>query len=120
MKTASLPSPKPRSSGAGSPWYRFYAMFSDEFAEQVLAAAGLRQGATVLDPWLGAGTTVAAAAKSGFRSTGVDLSPVMTTVSLGRFLPKADALQVISRPRIVPCNPWSVTPTIHFSPGFIP
>jgi DNA modification methylase len=96
MKTTSLPSPKPRLTRPDALWYRFYAMFSDEFAERVFALAGLGRGETVFDPWLGVGTTVAAAAKFGLRSIGVDVNPVMTTISLGRFLPRADALKAIS------------------------
>jgi DNA modification methylase len=101
MKSALPPlaNPKPaRSKGQGqSSWYRFYAMFSEQFAEEVLAAAGLPAGAVVLDPWLGVGTTTAVAARSGLRAIGMDINPAMVAIARGRCIDRAGAEAVIER-----------------------
>ena len=67
-------------------WYRFYAMFSEEFAEQVIERAGLAPGSTVLDSWLGVGTTASAAVVAGHHAIGVDINPVMVTIARGRVI----------------------------------
>jgi DNA methylase len=95
MSIESLPNPKPLASKNGG-WYRFYAMFSDEFAARVIFDAELPAGATVLDPWLGVGTTVAAAAAAGFKGIGIDINPVMVTVSRGRGLDQAAASEAVA------------------------
>jgi DNA modification methylase len=99
MSIESLPNPKPLASKDVA-WYRFYAMFSDAFATRVISDADLPADATVLDPWLGVGTTVAAAAAAGFKGIGIDVNPVMVTVSKGRGLDRgaaSDAVALLER-----------------------
>lgn len=93
-----LTNPKPAKSGTTgrSCWYRFYAMFSERFAEEVLAAAGLRSGAVVLDPWLGVGTTTTMAARTGLQSVGVDINPAMVAVANGRCISTGTATEAIA------------------------
>lgn len=90
--------PKPaKSDGTGrSCWYRFYAMFSERFAEEVLATASLRSGAVVLDPWLGVGTTTAVATRNGMRSVGVDINPAMIAIAYGRCASKEAAFEAVA------------------------
>lgn len=86
MPATTFPSPKlSQSDRIKRPlWYRFYAMFSEEFAEQVIRHADLPPRATVLDPWLGAGTTASAAIAAGHTAIGIDINPVMVIVARGR------------------------------------
>jgi len=70
-------------------------MFSQVFAERVISDAKLDAEAVVLDPWLGVGTTTAAAAALGFHALGVDINPVMVTIARGRSLPRAKASKVL-------------------------
>jgi DNA modification methylase len=88
-----LANPKQTTDGSDrSCWYRFYAMFSEKFAEDVLSAACLKPGSVVLDPWLGVGTTTAVAARAGFQAVGIDINPAMVTVASGRSISKAAAV----------------------------
>lgn len=92
-----LANPKPAKSGSTgrSCWYRFYAMFSEQFAEEVLQAASLPAGAVILDPWLGVGTTTAVAARAGYHAVGVDVNPVMVSVATGRCIDKMTATALV-------------------------
>jgi DNA modification methylase len=71
-------------------------MFSEEFASSVIANACLPAGSVVLDPWLGIGTTTAAAAAAGMRSIGVDINPAMVAISRGRCLTRSKAEQAVA------------------------
>jgi len=73
-----------------SAWYKFYPGFSESFAESVLSSAGLDEGAWVLDPWNGGGTTTSAAASLGLNACGYDLNPVMIIVAKARCLDPAE------------------------------
>lgn len=99
MALIALPSPKVSSANSLklARWYRFYAMFSDQFASGVLADAGLPAHALVLDPWVGVGTTTAAGARAGLRAFGVDINPVMAAISRGRCAPRHCAAEVLSQ-----------------------
>lgn len=89
-----FPSPKLSTGRGAKPhWYRFYAMFCEEFAKYIFERAQLPHGAVVLDSWLGAGTTTAIAAQSGYRAIGVDINPVMVAISLGRTISQRDAIE---------------------------
>ncbi len=54
--------------------YKHPAMFPEELANRVIKLFSF-QGATVLDPFVGAGTTAVSAKKHGRRYLGVDVSP---------------------------------------------
>lgn len=79
-------------------FFPYYAGYPEAFAQALLKSAGLRSNATVLDPWNGSGTTVAAANSLGLRSLGYDLNPVMVVVARARMLPvsEADALRPLA------------------------
>jgi SAM-dependent methyltransferase len=77
-----------------SQWFPYYAGFSSAFVEDVIEYLGLRAGATLLDPWLGAGTTAEVAAPRGYRVKGYDLNPAMLLVARARMLPNNTSSQL--------------------------
>lgn len=87
--TAAVLSPKVDPGAAR--WYRFYAMFSESFANGVIERAALPPGSLVADPWIGSGTTAAAAIAAGHCAAGIDINPVMVAVTRGRLLGAAAA-----------------------------
>jgi SAM-dependent methyltransferase len=94
MSKPLLPSPK-LATGSRTDrsrlWYRFYAMFSEDFAAQAIEHAQLAPRSVVLDSWLGAGTTATVAATAGHKAVGADINPVMIAVSAGRTLSRQQA-----------------------------
>jgi SAM-dependent methyltransferase len=74
-------------------------MFSDEFAREVVARAGIPPGGVLLDPWLGSGTATAAATLGGLRAFGVDINPVMVTVARGRSVTQSGATTAMAAVR---------------------
>ncbi len=85
---ARIQNPKRRATPRASRelWYPYYAGFSEEFAQSLIASWGLKPGATIADPWNGSGTTTAAALNCGYASWGFDLNPAMVVVSKARLL----------------------------------
>jgi tRNA G10 N-methylase Trm11 len=75
--------------------FPYYAGFSSAFAESLLRSAELDPGATVIDPWNGAGTTTQAASRQGIASIGVDLNPVMVLVAKASLLSPNDASSLV-------------------------
>jgi DNA modification methylase len=73
-----------------SNWFSYYAGFSSAFAEDVLAQLNLATGATLLDPWLGAGTTGEVALIRGLQFKGYDLNPAMLLVAKARTFSRDD------------------------------
>jgi SAM-dependent methyltransferase len=65
-------------------FYRYYAGYPLEFALWVLDVMALQQGAMVVDPWNGSGTTTAACAERGLAAIGYDINPVMLAVARAR------------------------------------
>lgn len=68
-------------------WFRYYPGFSVGFVEDILAQLDLPIGSTILDPWLGAGTTSEVATAKKYRIKGYDLNPAMLIVAKARTLP---------------------------------
>lgn len=90
-----LPSPKmrrPERVGVYS-WDHFYPAFSERFALAALAAVGLGD-ATVLDPFIGGGTTLVAAGKLGVPAVGIDIDPYSALLSRARLSINADSHSV--------------------------
>ena len=69
-------------------WYPFHAGYSEAFVSTVIEAESIPRTAKVLDPWCGAGTTLAAARTAGLDATGVDANPVSIVLSRARLLDK--------------------------------
>jgi hypothetical protein len=89
-------SPKRRVLGAESRanWFRYYAGFSVGFVEDIISHLDLADGAILLDPWLGAGTTAEVATGKGFQLRGFDLNPAMLLVARARTVPTSVADQI--------------------------
>ena len=62
-------------------WFAFPHSYSPELVEAILQEWGLRPGAAVLDPFVGAGTSLLAAQEQGYPAVGTDLSPLAVLVS---------------------------------------
>lgn len=62
-------------------WYRFVLAFPDHLVANYLDRFGLEPGDTVLDPFVGTGTTLVECKKRGVHSIGVDANPVTSFAS---------------------------------------
>lgn len=96
MNSLKIGSPK-RSASSKVGWqgfFPYYAGFSENFAQELIASCGLEPDALVWDPWNGSGTTTFAAASLGISARGLDINPVMVIVAKARLLPysETDAL----------------------------
>lgn len=84
MTITGVSDPKQRV-GLPPSWYRYYAGYSPQFVADTLDALSIRSGA-LLDPWMGAGTTLAVGAERRLRVTGVDLNPAMVVITKARMI----------------------------------
>lgn len=75
--------------------FPYYAGFSSAFVESTLPSLNLHQGAKVLDPWNGAGTTTIAAFNQGLTAIGSDLNPIMVLVAKAAFVSRLDIESLI-------------------------
>lgn len=57
-------------------WYRFVLSFPPHLVRQYVDRFGLREGACVLDPFCGTGTTLVECKKLGIPSVGIEANPV--------------------------------------------
>ncbi|MEN2387957.1 DNA methyltransferase [Comamonas sp. A7-5] len=82
MKHFDVHTPKRRSNinSKAKESYPYYAGYAEAFARDAIQRLSIA-GATVLDPWNGAGTTTYAAATMERRAFGFDLNPVMVVVA---------------------------------------
>jgi len=62
-------------------WFWFPHSFSPQLVDEILKAYPLPPRGSVLDPFVGAGTTVRRAGDLGYRAVGADLSPLSVFVS---------------------------------------
>jgi tRNA G10 N-methylase Trm11 len=62
-------------------WFFFPHSFSPQLIDEILQSPKLKVGSRILDPFVGAGTTVVRAAQLGFESVGIDLSPLSVFVT---------------------------------------
>lgn len=91
MKAASATvSSKLPSRRSKNEFYRYYAGYPIDFAEWALRELRLPNGAVVIDPWNGSGTTAAACARVGFSCHGYDINPVMVHLGRARVASKTD------------------------------
>lgn len=68
-------------------WFYFPHSFSPQLVDLLLDERQLPQGAVVLDPFVGAGTTLYVAARRGYNALGTDLSPLAVLVSNAKVRP---------------------------------
>jgi SAM-dependent methyltransferase len=95
-----ITNPKRRRTAEGwADLFPYYAGYPETFASDLLASAGLREGARIFDPWNGSGSTTSAAASLGMTATGYDLNPVMVVVAKAKLLPRSEwtALRPLSK-----------------------
>ncbi len=81
-------------------WFVFPHSYSPQLVGEVIKEYPLTKGATLLDPFLGAGTTVLWAKQNGFSATGTDLSPLSVFVSQAK-LASYDSVELASALRYV-------------------
>ena len=62
-------------------WFTFPHSFSFELVDRLIDEWSLTPGDRILDPFVGAGTTLLAARARSIRSVGVDLSPLAVFAS---------------------------------------
>lgn len=79
-------SPKQPNARSERDWYPYYAGYPEDFVRSTIAShfGGAK---SVVDPWSGSGTTVAACAKIGLQSLGIDVNPVLTVIARARLAP---------------------------------
>lgn len=75
--------------------YRYYAGYSADFVREILGRT-VSAGATILDPWNGAGTTTAVAASLGHDAVGIDVNPAMIVMAVARLAAPGDWAAVAS------------------------
>lgn len=95
-------------------WFRYYADFSAEFVEDTLSHLNLASGVTLLDPWLGAGTTAQVATMKALRFEGFDINPAMLLVSKARTISASAASEI---PKILHCVNRSYARTLTNPPN---
>jgi len=76
-------------------WCYSYTGFSLAFARAAIAQLGVQAGSSVVDPFVGSGTTLVAAALAGCSALGVDINPFSTLLSRARLATKADIGRVL-------------------------
>lgn len=95
ISISAIRSPKQkRVPGSRANWFPYYAGFSTGFVEDIISYLNLGDGATLLDPWLGAGTASEVATAKGYRIKGYDLNPAMLIVARARTIPTSEVDQI--------------------------
>jgi hypothetical protein len=84
------PNPKQRPA-SDALWFDYYAGYANDFVESVLVALK-GDVTTVLDPWNGAGTTTAMAARHNLGAVGLDVNPAAVVIAKARLL-RSDVLE---------------------------
>lgn len=62
-------------------WYRFVLSYPDHLVSELIDKFDVRRKHTVLDPFVGTGTTLVECKKSGINSVGIDANPVTAFAS---------------------------------------
>jgi DNA modification methylase len=93
-----VPSPKPSSADRAfvGGWVNVYTTFSLRFAEDALRLLTSGRPSVIVDPFVGSGTTLAAARLLGHDAVGVDLDPFSAIVARARVSVRPDVAQVLS------------------------
>lgn len=83
--------PKQRQTARSSATSRYYAGFAEQFVADLLPQPNGSSPKTVLDPWMGSGTTMRVAHALGHRAVGIDLNPAMVVIARARLLTEKGA-----------------------------
>lgn len=62
-------------------WYRFVLSYPDHLVSELISKFDVRRRHTVLDPFVGTGTTLVECKRSGINSVGIDANPVAAFAS---------------------------------------
>jgi DNA modification methylase len=68
----------------------YYAGFSEAFVDYAIKNSALKEGALILDPWNGSGTTTAVATRKNLNSIGLDINPATLLYAYARLASKQD------------------------------
>jgi DNA modification methylase len=74
-------------------WTNFYASYSEAFVESAIKALDIKESDVVLDPFVGAGTTLIAAKKMGIDSIGFDIDPFSCVLSRAKLSVNVDNIR---------------------------
>lgn len=75
-------------------WFFYPEGFSGDFVETCIDKFGLKKGNIVLDPFVGAGTTLVSSKLKGIDSIGIDISPLMCFISRVKTTLEIDSLNL--------------------------
>lgn len=84
-----------------SSWLPYYAGFSADFVRSMLENLPFPEGATLLDPWNGAGTTTQVGFDLGWNVIGFDINPVMAIIARARLVRTQQISTVRTKARAV-------------------
>jgi hypothetical protein len=95
---SSLPSTKMKRPRQSDPfaWCYTYTGFSLAFAHAALQQLGAQTGSTILDPFVGSGTTLIAAGLRDCSALGIDISPFSVLLSRARLATAANPERVLN------------------------
>jgi hypothetical protein len=77
--------------GGVQSWYPYYAGYSSEFVQAIIAESQLDSNSKILDPWNGCGITTYVGLKLGYDVYGYDINPVMVLVAKAYTVKKEEA-----------------------------
>lgn len=75
-------------------WTNFYASYSENFVSSVIDALGIKDSSIILDPFVGAGTTLIVAKKHGIKAIGIDIDPFSCLLTRSKLATDIDLLKV--------------------------
>lgn len=89
LDTAKLPTNLTTRHHAIHRWFNFIAGFSPEFVEECVQRAGLKPGATLLDPFAGLATSLVTANAIGLHAVGYETHPFFVDVAQAKLHTRA-------------------------------
>ena len=81
MISRSLPDVQRLDNNGIHDWYRFVLAFSDQLVTSMVSRFNLEPGTTILDPFIGTGTTLVECQKLGINGIGLDANPLTAFAS---------------------------------------
>jgi len=109
-------------------WYRFVLAFPDHLVADYLDRFEVEPGMTVLDPFVGTGTTLVECKKRGIHSVGIDANPVTAfasrvktqwEINIDAFCARRDALLKKIRPTLLEMTPVGRSTQLSFDDALV-